>query len=123
RAGLAGMKRAPSLVVGIDHLGGARCDPDQNDPRTGVDVLERRVIDLHVAACIHQQARVAHHRRRRTHKESARTFRSSLFSLFDVSWSTTGPPACWNQSEAHSRSSSWVAAQKSSNRASLASSL
>lgn len=53
-AGLAGMKRAPSLVVGIDHLGGARGDPDQNDPRTEVDVLERRVIDLHVAACFHQ---------------------------------------------------------------------
>lgn len=27
-AGLAGMKRAPRLVVGIDHLGGARCDTD-----------------------------------------------------------------------------------------------
>lgn len=49
RAGLAGLKRAPRLVVGIDHLSGARRDPDQNDPRTGVDVLERRVIDLHVA--------------------------------------------------------------------------
>ncbi|WP_211260677.1 hypothetical protein [Pseudoxanthomonas dokdonensis] len=30
RAGLARLKCAPRLVAGIDHLGGARRDPDQN---------------------------------------------------------------------------------------------
>lgn len=37
-AGLAGMKRAPSLVVGINHLAGNRCDSDQNDPCIGMGI-------------------------------------------------------------------------------------
>jgi len=54
RTGPASLKREPRLVVGIDHLGGARCDPDQDDPCTRIDVVEGRVVDLHISACIHQ---------------------------------------------------------------------